>query len=1049
VASTNPKLQNGLLKLSENRQIAPGSAEWSDWLEQHQSFYFEDEAGSFSARKESRAGGLYWYGYRRRQRKLHSAYLGKSEELTLARLKEVATILAGQTSTVSAVAPVRVEPETNETVPLVTTKLYIPSPRPTLVARSRLIERLDWALRYHKLTVLSASPGFGKTTLLSEWIEQKQVLTAWLSLDELDNDPARFLAYCLAALDTIQPNISRPAQKQLKVSFSHPASLAASNSTAAWEGIVTTLVNTLSALKLPRFAFVLDDYHFITAPTVQKIVAFLLEHLPPSMHLIITSRTEVTNLPLTRLRARDQLTELGSTELRFTPKEVTAFLNSTMNLNLSSQEVERLTERTEGWITGIQLTALSLQKRNNGSRDFLKDLAVTPRFILDYLTEEVLEQQSEPVRQFLLETSILDRLNGELCKVVTGQNNGQKMLEYLEQANLFLVALDDEQCWYRYHQLFADFLRNRLNKTAGEQVIELHRRAAGWFEQQGLTAEAIQHSFVAGNFEKAANLLEQIAQSMLMRGELTTLRDWLGMLPEASFEKRADLSLYYASVLTLRGEVQSAEDWLVRLEQKELAPEQQRQLKILRGLVAALRVDLSQFEHFVNTKPEPLESALGTNRFWNSFDALNRALAHDIRGETEAASRAYQEATSLSQNSGNLLVELFALSQVGDTQVTQGQLQEAVANYRLALELVKATPELIQPQVIVNVVHLGLSRVLYEWDQLEEAVYHIQEAAKTRSGADDLLTIVQSGSYAVQAKIYWTQGKFEDAQQTMKEAIRLCQHTELTWLREFVQSYEAVLNLSLGNIAAAEQWANRYRQRTSQPEPGQDISGNILTLRELQDAIFARVLLAQGDLTEALEILEPLRQTAEEGGRNGTVIEALLLKALTLEARGQTTEALNALERALFLAEPAGYIRLFIDEGAPMAALLLKLSQQPSKTNNSAQPSPAYLAKLLSYFNPAITAPTPELETPETQIAKHQPSIPGETKIVNRKSEIVNSRELEILRLVEAGLSNQEIARRLVVTVNTVKWHLYHLYEKLEVRNRGQAVARARELGLL
>jgi len=892
--------------------------------------------------------------------------------------------------------------------PLLSTKLYIARPRPDLLPRPRLTQRLNDGL-HRKLTLISAPAGFGKTTLLSEWSLQSKRPVAWISLDEGDNDPARFWAYFIAALQTLQVNVGDAALAAFQSPQPPPM-----------EVVLTALINEIAIIPEP-FALVLDDYHVIETQPVHSALTFLLNHLPPQMHLIIATRADPP-LPLARLRGRGQLTELREADLRFTTDEAAAFLNQAMGLNLSAEQVAALEERTEGWIAGLQLAALSMQGRSD-IPGFIAAFAGSHRYILDYLAEEVLQRQPEGVQTFLLQTAILDRLSGPLCDTVTGQGDSQTMLERLERANLFLVPLDEERRWYRYHRLFAELLRAYLQREQPNRVPGLHRRASEWYEQNGLLAEAVGHALAAKDFERAARLVEQAAPQMLMRGELVTLLGWLAALPDERIRAWPALCTYYAWVLTLTGQLDAVEPRLQDAEQGLQPDIPAAELQDLLGQIAAIRAYIAALHrdvpHAIELARQALEHLPEENPAVRAFVAFTLGGACLLSDDVAEACQAFAEASALGRAAGNVHVAIPALCNLAGLRALQGQLHQAAGLYQEALEL--ATPSLAHQREgrggrtlpVAAMAYSGLGGLLYEWNDLEGAMRHLREGIEQSKqwGNVDAL----ASSYARVARVLQAQGDEAGALEALKEAGQLVRrHAVIPTTAARVAAYQASLWLAQGNLGAATRWVQ---------ERGLSVDDELGYLREPEHIALARVLIAQGKYDEALQFLARLRQAAETRGRMGSLIEILVLQALALQSQGNTTQAMPALERALSLAEPEGYVRLFVDEGAPMAKLLRQALSRGI--------APNYVSRLLAAFGAE--------EQRGEEAEKRAPLL----------LEPLSERELEVLRLLAAGLSNREIAEKLIVAVGTVKAHIHNIYGKLGVQSRTQAVARARELGIL
>ena len=812
-----------------------------------------------------------------------------------------------------------------------------------------MVERLNEGVSSGcKLTLVSAPAGFGKTTLVSEWVAGCGQPVAWLSLDAGDNDPARFLAYFVAALQTISAGIGAGVLAALESPQPPPT-----------EPLLTTLINEITTLPdhpstplRTGFILVLDDYHTIDSKPVDQTLIFLVEHLPPQMHLVIATR-EDPSLPLARLRVRGHLTELRAAELRFTPAEAAEFLNRAMGLNLSAEEIAALEARTEGWIAGLQLAAISMRGHQD-TASFIKSFTGSHHFVLDYLMEEVLGQQSESVQTFLLRTSILDPLCGPLCDAVllgdanwhptpsaSGQETaGQETLEYLEHANLFIVPLDDERRWYRYHHLFADLLRQRLHQSTGTSargegrgVAELHSRASQWYEDHGLELEAFQHAAAANDVGRAEHLIDEKGLHLHLRG-VAAILDWLASLPTTVLDARPSLWVRHASALLVGGQTTGVEEKL-------------------RAAEAALAVALQGAEP----------------------DDKTRALIGQI-----AAHRA-----TLALNDSQL-----------DAQ------SRALDTYRRYLQLLGD-----QPPLSANEAYLGMGRIFYEWNDLDAAEQHGQQSLQLARQYDKSIDRFVICEVFI-ARLKLARGDVAGAAAMLAETEQSVRQNNFVQRMPEVAAVQVKVLLRQGNLAAAADLAGKYE----------------LPL------IRARVLLAQGDPSAALAVLRPLRQQMEAQGLADERFKAMILQAVALRANGDKDEAVQSLGEALALAEPGGFIRIFVDEGAPMAHLLSEAAAEGIM--------PDYVGKLLAAFEDLTKD-----EGPTTQLASSVRSRPSSLV------EPLSPRELEILRLITQGLSNREIGERLFLALDTVKGHNRTIFDKLQVQSRTEAIARARELGLL
>ncbi len=903
--------------------------------------------------------------------------------------------------------------------PLLLTKLYIPPSRPNIVLRPLLVERLNEGLS-GKLTLISAPAGFGKTTLVSEWVAGCNQPVAWLSLDEEDNDPTRFLTYFIAAVQTITTNIGAGALAMLQSSQPPPT-----------EPILTTLLNDIATIS-GSFILVLDDYHVIDSKPADQVLAFLVEHLPPQMHLVIATR-EDPSLPLARLRARGQLAELRAADLRFTPAEAVDFLNRVMGLNLSAQDIAALENRTEGWIAGLQLAALSMQNRQD-TAGFIKSFTGSHRFVLDYLVEEVLQRQPEHVRSFLLQTSILDRLSGPLCNVITDQEDGKAMLEALERGNLFVIPLDDRRQWYRYHHLFAEVLQAYLREKQPDLVSTLHRRASLWYEQNDLPAEAIRHALAAKDYDRAAELIERVWLAMDISYQSATWLGWVKALPEEMIRARPVVSVGYAWALLNGGELEASEARLRDAERWLEPAKAQAENSTARMVV----VDETEFRSL----PASIASARayralalgdisGTKKYARQtlalvpeHDSIRRTQATALLGLAEYASgdlrSAEQEMLKFqammwqANDIANAIGITFILANI---KLVLGRLHEAVSAYRQSLQLAekRGLPSFLG----VSDMYRGLSELLCEQGDLEAAAQHLQTAQQL--GEQGALTGWPYRLCVAQARMKEAQGDLAGALVLLDEAER--QYVRNPLPDRPVAALKARTLVRQGRIAEALSWV-----RAQNLSPDDDLS----YLREFEHLTLARVLIArystdrtEGDLLAAMGLLERLLQAAEEGGRNGSVIEILILQALAHQVQGNQPGALASLERALALAELEGYVHTFVDEGEAMRLLLEKLSR------NRDHPLGGYKDKLLAAYTYPVVVP--------------------KSAIIHQKSDMIeplSERELEVLKLLRSELSGPEIAGQLLVSLNTLRTHTKNIFTKLGVNNRRAAVRRAEELNL-
>jgi len=916
--------------------------------------------------------------------------------------------------------------------PMLATKLYIPQPRLKVVSRSRLIERLNEGLASGcRLSLISAPAGFGKTTLVSEWIatltptllpvgegiRNAGVKVAWLSLDESDKDPARFLAYLITALQTIAANVGTGALAVLHASQPQPSQT---------EAILTTLLNDITTIS-DNFILVLDDYHVIDSQLVDQALAFLVEHLPPRMHLVIASR-EDPPLPLARLRVRSQLIELRAADLRFTPAEAAEFLNRVMGLNLSAEDIAALENRTEGWIAGLQLAALALQGTLSmpGRGDATKFIGVftgSHHFVLDYLLEEVLQQQAEDIQTFLLRTSILDRLCGSVCEAVllSPAGFGQETLAHLERANLFIVPLDNERQWYRYHRLFADLLRQRLHQV-DSNVAEYHRRASQWYAANNYMAEAFQHAIAAKDFAGAADVAERAWQSMDDTFQTGVWLGWIKQLPEEAIRSRPVLCTQIGMAFMDAGEpeaserrLRDAEHWLAGSAEGMVVVEQAL-LAALPAMIAMARAYNAQVQGDLVTTVKYAELAL---QFIPEEDVYRRAQAtvmlnftHWVSGDLEAARRMMADWMNSMQQLGNRVFVVASAFAVADILIAQGRLREALRTYEQSLQLASETgPE---AQSITAHHHLGLALLHYEMGDEDAYAQHWRQAEEL--GQHTTLVDWAYRWRLAQARLKQDEGDLAAALDLLDEAKRVYVKNPVPDLRP-IEALKAQVYLKQGRLIKAQGWV---RERGLSP------ADELSYLHEFEHLTLARVLIAEGFVQQASDLLERLRQAAEAQERLGSVIEISIVQALAYQAQGNTSAALAAVERALTLAEPEGYVRTFVNDGEPLRVLIEK-----QKHVEGHQPI-EYVNKLLAAFTPPMAL--------SQSTASHQAST---------LLDPLSPRELEVLRLIEQGLSNQEIANRLFLAVSTVKGYTRTLFDKLQVQRRTEAVARAYELGLL
>ena len=914
-----------------------------------------------------------------------------------------------------------------QSFPLLKTKISVPPTRQNIVMRPRLMQRMNAATR-GILTLVVAPAGWGKTTLLHTWhaeVSHSAWPLAWVSLDASDNDPTRFWTYVLTALNTLHPGVGEA-----------PLALLYASSPPPIEDVLTPLLSALNQLPTGT-VLVLDDFHHIEAEGIHDALNYLVEHLPSKMHLVIASRSDPL-LPLARLRAQGSLTELRAPDLRFTVEESGAFLVEVIGLPLSAEQVAALHARTEGWIAGLHLAALSLQERDDVA-GFIAAFSGSHRYVIDYLLEEVLVRQPADVQDFLVQTCILDRLCGPLCDAVRGREDSRARLEQVERANLFLTSLDEQRQWYRYHPLFAEVLRSRLQQTHPALVAELHRRASHWFEQHELFDEAVTHALAVPEVEQAARLIEEYARLTNFSSQFQVLLGWLDRLPDVFVRTRPTLCIIHAITLVFTQQLEKA---AARVQDAERClhgemPAQQRQM--LLSLIAAFRGYQARFlgdyergvplgHQALELMPE-MEMMSPLKLIFRLGTFMNAASTYLVDGDMTVATERQVEAAVLSARTlGNLPAIMKSISNLARFQLLQGRLRQAAVTIEQTTQLVP------QPGGLQTLLHgadyyLLLGELLREWNQLQRAEQHLAQGLDLVRGAltTDADTIMRG--YLALARLQQACGQGNRARETLEAFIQMAQQRGFApTLLAHGTAIQAQVALAQGNLAAAIRWAEASGLSTTD-----DCSTPIYRgyPREQAYLILVRVHIAQGRehptgsfLSKALALLERLYRDAEAKMRMRSVLEALLLRALALQAQGDLAEALTALGRALVLAEPEGYIRLFLDEGAPVVALLRQAQRHKL--------APAgYIVTLLKASGEPV------------EMTLHPSSLRSGPLL-----ESLTVREREVLRLLASGASNREIADQLVLSVNTVKKHVFNICSKLNVQGRTQAIAKVRTLNI-
>jgi LuxR family maltose regulon positive regulatory protein len=906
-------------------------------------------------------------------------------------------------------------PETLDS--LLATKLYIPAPRPNRVPRPRLTARMG-AGAAGPLTLVSAPAGFGKSTLLSDWIHTGGPPVAWVSLDEGDNDPVRFLGYVVTALRKLHPGLGEDALTAIRhVQSPSPRTL---------DPILTGLLNEIHALDRDLI-LVLDDYHAIESAEVHRVTQFLLDRLPPRTHLVIATRVDPP-LHLSRLRARGQLCELRARDLRFSSQEAADFLNQAMGLSLSTADVEALEERTEGWAVGLQMAALSLQGRRD-VEGFIEQFTGSHRFVLDYLTDEVLSRQPGEVREFLLRTSILTRLSAPLCDAVTGGGNAQPILEILDAANLFLIPLDDTRTWYRYHHLFGTLLRHQLERKVGAaEIAALHERAGDWYAANGHPEDALEHALAAGALDRATELISEHAMPRLMAADAGTVIRWIRALPPEWLDRRPELRLTYAWALVAQLELKEAEAQLQAAERTlaggEIGPEVEAHLLTLRGLLVRTA---GRTREAIGLYRQAFERLEEDGHFLRGLLSLELGTAYLTTGDLTAAEEAFEEARTASDRAGNTFGVLGAEWHLAEILIARGRLHDALALARRSLRRAEERGGRNAPGGAMA--HGVLAEIRREWNDLPAAVElagRAWELGKRGEIANGLLV----GSLYM-GRVLQSLGDFPGALAALGRAEEIMARTgQPGWialihlLRAGIQISQSRAERNPAALEDATRWARDFgllsgwREGFEEKLPG-------LHRCEFPYLIVARILTAQGDSATALELLAGIFEGAERSGRVHSVLEILVLEAVIRHGRGEQEAAVDRLRRALPLAEPEGFVRIFVDEGPELAGLIREAA--------AGVVSPDYARRLFEAFG------TGEPEELAAAVPPHPPE----------PSEALSEREVEVLRLIATGLSNADAGRKLFIAPSTVKKHLENIYAKLGTRNRTQAIARAREAGLL
>jgi LuxR family transcriptional regulator, maltose regulon positive regulatory protein len=917
---------------------------------------------------------------------------------------------------------------------LLATKLFVPRSSHPLIQRPRLTTLLMQGLQ-RKLTLISAPAGFGKTTLLSSWVQSLPQdapdlqCVAWISLDEDDNEPALFWSYVLKALDTLQPGLctSLLTYQQTQQAPSVPI-----------RSVLQTLINTLAG-RNEQFLLILDDYHVITESKVHQSLIYFLEHLPLQMHIMIATRADPP-LQLSLLRARGEVLEIRTSQLRCTLEEGTAFLEEVMDIHLPMEISQEVDARTEGWLVGLQLLGLSLQRRTDPAH-LLEEVSGSQRYILDYLMEEILQRQRPPVQTFLLRTSILERLSAPLCDALLEQTGSQQILAFLECYNVFVVPLDGQRHWYRYHTLFAEALRSRLEQTEGETVSALHLRASHWYARQGSFTEAIRHAISACAWTQAADLIEQKYAPIWASSEHAMVRRWIEKLPVEVVRSRPRLCLMHAKTLFMIAPYATIESWLHNAESalqatvpvptdETTAPDtaslfERTAWDNLLGEIIAYRAIITGYNHSEGPATlalcqEAMAHLSEQNILVRAEIGYARSLAYYSLGDIVASIHCTRESTALAQAVGNTSSTIFYLCRTAYSLLIQGKLHEVVQVTEHIARLGKTPVGL--PHAMVSWAYIHRANVLRQWNRLDEALNLILQSIWLCEQTETIMPLYLG--YTALMRVYLASGEMDAARLAFQQAEEALSKTYSPYRRDvYVIGDWVQFWLASGDVERATRWEQELTQQAS---PSSSLAC------ERRKVARVRILLARKQPGAALSLLEPLLVVAEKQERLSHVIGMKILQALAYQMHQQMKEAIGALSQAVQLAEPEGYIRCFLDEGPLMATLLSRLQRQKHKHGPT-----LYLDELLAAF--------PQADTGARQCSER----PGQLRMLQPLLNPLSERELEVLCLMIQGDSNQRIAETLVLSIDTVKRHVSNIFSKFVVHTRVQAVARARSLGLL
>ncbi len=896
------------------------------------------------------------------------------------------------------------------------TKLYLPPARQTLVERPVLLDQLTEGLR-GRLTLVSAPAGFGKTSLVAAWRKQCETPLAWVSLDEEDNEPLRFLDYLIGALQMVDSDLGDESAELLKKSANAPP----------LKLVLTSLLNEINAYD-KEFVMAFDDYHVIHEHGIHDALSFLIERLAPHAHCLIATRSDPP-FPLGRLRARGELKELRATDLRFDKTEAAVFLNDVMNLELTPGDVAALDDRTEGWIAGLQLSALTLQGRKNRS-ELVKDFAGDNRFVLDYLLEEVLNCQTEKVQDFLLRTSVLTRLNGSLCDALTDDQSSHETLEQLERANLFLIRLDGRGEWFRYHHLFADLLRLKLKQKQPGALRELQLKASQWCEANNLTEEAIHYALAAQAWDRALDLIEPIAFHEISIGGFQRLRHWVEVIPEAALRTRPMLFPFYIPALIYNEEYDKGEKYLQILETAENEALRTKLMSLVwttRSIIAAARCQPKEAEEYSH---KAMEFLLPDDIPQRAVVMQSRVRFTGLHGDTREIEKVLREALPAYREADHLIFQVWAQILLGLLRLLQGRLREAGEELETAQQFAREHLQ-TRPETLLYT-YISLCDVYREQNDLETAKTHLNDALMLirQTGRESYSGFVLENMKSLALMLDLCKDSAQ-ADVLIDQALRRSSRLRNKPLEKQLEALKAYMVLRRGEEMSA---ANRWAQSSEL-----SAEDKVHYLDEFPHIVFARWLIARGQAKQALPLLNRLLKAAQEGSRGQTVIEILILQSLAYQSLEDEAAGLKALEGALVLAQPESFVRTFVDEGEPLSKLLLELLKQKGKRWESEKPELLrYVVKLKELFAPSGPVPAARMAVAESE------ALPWWYA-----EDPLSEREVEVLQHVGRGLSNQEIADKLFLSAGTVKRHMSNIYQKLDVHSRTQALERARTLKVL